>query len=152
MSRNALSSRRAWLWLIPAAVAVLAVVVLLSRDRGYQSALATFHVRSSSYAVEMAAVADTLLSHVPVGSPPSAVVALLDSLGFVRSNDAFDLRSAFYIDSTPGKTIYARRPYEDPLLSLDQFVCDAPALRLEFRFDGAWRLAAVEANTARGCI
>ena len=152
MSRNAISSRRAWLWLIPAAVAVLAVVVLLSKDRGYKSALATFHVRSSSYVVEMAAVADTLLSHAPIGSPPSAVVAFLDSLGFVRSNDAFDRRSAFHIDSTPGKTIYAHRPYEDPLLSLDRFVCDRPALRLSFRFDGAWRLAAVEANTARGCI
>jgi len=101
----------------------------------------------------MGAVVSSVLSHAPIGSPRTRVVALLDSLGFSQSADRFGPQPAFHVDSTRGnRAIYAHWPYQDSLMSLERFVCDRPVLRLSFRFDDAWKLAAADASTARACI
>jgi hypothetical protein len=153
MPRASHFSRRVRFWSILAAGLVVALGVTIGRHRSYRAALATLHVELSSDSVEMASVVNTFLARTPIGSSSAAVSQLLESLGFARSADEFDRHSAFSVDSGPGrKAIYAHRPFDDPFLSLDRFVCDRPALRITFKFDDAWALSAIDATTARGCI
>jgi hypothetical protein len=94
------------------------------------------------------------LTRTPHGSRAAAVVASLDSLGFVRSKDLFDHRSAYRVYSSGNRTtIYAQRAYADPLLDfVSRFFCDSPAVRITFGFDSSEALSEVEATTARGCV
>ena len=154
MLRIANGSRRTWQW-----IAVVGLVVLgigIARHRGhdsYRDTLATFGVQASTHEAEMAAVVESVLARAPIGSPHTRVIKLLDSLGFARSSDVFERRPAFHLDSTETRrSIVAHWPYQDPLVSLERFFCDRPAVRFSFRFDDAWRLAVADATTARACI
>jgi len=121
----------------------------------YEDALATFQVRRSNHSADMLAVTNTVLSQAPVGSSNAHVMSMLDSLGFARSSSWFDRRLTYVVDTTVRQrllVIRAHRPYTDPCLDVNRFVCDRPALRLTFQFDSTGKLASLEATTARACI
>lgn len=138
-----------------ASLALMVVVVLCITHDDYQDALATFQVKRSTHSAEMLAVSNTVLSRAPVGSSSAEVISVLESLGFTRSLNRFDRRLAFVVDTTIRPRllqIQAHRPYSDPCLDMDRFVCDRPALRLMFQFDSTGKLASLESTTARACI
>lgn len=132
-----------------------ALGVLVARQAGgtYARALMRLSVRATEHDADMSAVKDSLLAWAPTGSPASRVMTLLDSLGFVSPKDGHERRATYQQQlSGYGNVVVAQVPYEDPWLSVNRVVCDAPAIRVVFRFDGSWRLESVVATTARGCL
>ena len=136
-----------------AALAIATLVFLSTTRYTYGDALASFGIRKSTSESEsdMNGVVAFFLTRTPHGSRAAAVVASLDSLGFVRSNDLYERRSAYRVYNRT--TIYAQRNYSDPLLDVvSRFFCDSPAVSITFSFDSSGALSEVEATTARGCV
>ena len=145
--------RRLVIWTAVLAACAISIIVFLSTRYTYGDALASFGIRKSASESQsdMNGVAAFFLARTPHGSHAAAVVASLDSLGFIRSNDLYERRSAYRVYNQT--TIYAQRNYTDPLLDVvSRFFCDSPAINITFSFDTSGALSEVEATTARGCV